>query len=78
MTTQITVRLADDAVQAVDETVREGLFASRATYLTWLVQRDAMRRRSLADLQRMAAEGEPYPELHGLATSAAATPLDLD
>jgi len=49
-----------------------------ASYLTLLVQRDAMRRRSLADLQRMKADGEPYPELDGLASSAAGTPLDLD
>ncbi len=37
-----------------------------------------MRRRSLADLQRGNADGELYPELDALASSAASTLRDLD
>lgn len=81
MTIQMTIRLADEAADFVDQTVAEGRFSSRAEYLGWLVRRDAMHRRAVADLEKLravTADGDPYPELAGLADYAAGVPLDLD
>lgn len=81
MTTQMTIRLADEAAEFVDRTVAEGRFTSRADYLSWLVRRDAMRRRAIADVEKLRAitgDGDPYPELSGLAEYAADLPLDID
>lgn len=73
---QMTVRLTDDAAADVDRLVGEGSFVSRAAYLNWLVQRDSMRRRSLADLDRLrelagGPDADPYPEFAGLREFAA-------
>lgn len=81
MTIQMTIRLADEAADFVDQTVAEGRFSSRAQYLGWLVRRDAMHRRATADIQKLRAvtgDGDPYPELAGLAEYAAGLPLDID
>lgn len=79
MSIEITVRLADESVRYADQLVSEGSFTSRASYRDWLVRRDMMLRRSLDDLDRLAQEeGGPYPELTGLAATAATTALDLD
>ena len=79
MTHQLTVRLADASVQHVDQLVADGAFPSRAQYLDYLVRRDVMLRRSLADLAKLAdfAVGdEPYPEFAGLGPWAS-LPIDL-
>ena len=80
MTTQLTVRMADDAVAHVDRTVAEGTFTSRAAYLSWLVRKDAMRRRAIEDIAKLQALGgeDPYPELAGLADWVNEHPLPLD
>ncbi len=81
MTIQMTIRLADEAADFVDQTVAEGRFSSRAEYLGWLVRRDAMHRRAVADLEKLRAatgDGDPYPEFAGLAEHAAGLPSDLD
>lgn len=81
MTIQMTIRLADEAADFVDRTVAEGRFSSRAAYLGWLVRRDAMHRRAVVDIEKLRAatgDGDPYPELAGLAAFAAGLPLDLD
>ncbi len=79
MSHQLTVRLADASVQHVDQLVADGAFPSRAQYLDYLVRRDVMLRRSLADLEKLAEfaeDGEPYPEFVGLGSWASA-PIDL-
>lgn len=78
----MTVRLTDDVAADVDRLVVEGGFVSRAADLNWLVQRDSMRRRSLADLERLrelagGTDAEPYPEfagLHGFAARESVPP----
>jgi Arc/MetJ-type ribon-helix-helix transcriptional regulator len=80
MSTQMTVRMADESMEHVDRLVAEGAFASRAQYLNWLVRKDAMLRRSLADLARVvdaAGDGnDPYGELAGVADVAAGVSFD--
>ena len=81
MTMQMTIRLADEAGEFVDQTVAEGRFSSRAEYLGWLVRKDAMHRRAVADIEKLRAvtgDGDPYPELAGLADYTADLALDLD
>lgn len=80
MSHQLTVRLAETSVAHVDQLVAQGAFPSRAQCLDYLVRRDAMLRRSLADLDRLAEfaeDGEPYPEFAGLGPWASA-PMDLE
>ncbi len=81
MSTQVTVRLADESVEHVDHLVAMGAFSSRAQYIDQLVRRDAMLRRSLADLARLhefaGEDGDPYPEFAGL-DAMATMPSDME
>ena len=81
MTTQMTIRLADEAADFVDRTVAAGRFSSRADYLGWLVRKDAMHRQAVADIEKLRAvtgDADPYPELAGIADYAGSLSLELD
>lgn len=76
----MTVRIPDDSARQIDKVVSEGLFPSRAAYLDWLVRKEAMRQRALADLvtlREAAGDGDPYPELDWVAESSTES-LGLD
>jgi Arc/MetJ-type ribon-helix-helix transcriptional regulator len=63
MSVQMTMRISDEAAAHIDEVVATGAFSSRAAYVTAVVERDAQRQRSVADLQTLSAEpGGPYVE----------------
>lgn len=53
----MTVRLSDLATEHIDSLIQEGLFDSRASYLTWLVEREAQRAQAWLDLQHMREQG---------------------
>lgn len=79
VSTQIAVRLPDDLLGFVDEEVRSGRARDRASLVRSSLER--MRRESAAAREIAiitAHQGEPYPDLAGLAEHAARTPLDLD
>lgn len=64
----MTVRLSDEATTYIDKLVRESTFDSRASYLTWLVGREAQRAEAWAEILRMRREDIPMndPELDAI------------
>lgn len=72
MTTQMTVRLSDEAAAFIDEQVAGGAAASRAAALDRLVRREIRRGRAQQDALVYAREGED-PELVGWAAGALST-----
>jgi Arc/MetJ-type ribon-helix-helix transcriptional regulator len=78
MTTQIAVRLSDEAVEFVDDLVRSGAAASRADVIERLLARE--RRRLVAERDALKLAGLPRDaDLDRLAAFAARVPIaDLD
>lgn len=61
MSTQVSLRLADDLVTAVDELVRSGAVSSRAEVMESALERELRRRRAEHDAEvyaRESAEGD--------------------
>jgi metal-responsive CopG/Arc/MetJ family transcriptional regulator len=78
MSTQIAVRLQDDAVHYLDSQVAEGKAASRADLIDRLIDRERRRQRDLNDLEIMRKAGfAGYPDLAGVAEATSRRPLDL-
>lgn len=75
MSKQIAVRLADDLVEFVDESVKSGTEPSRAAVVTRALERERRRVLAARDAEILAATG-PDPELAGLAERAANLPVD--
>lgn len=57
MSTQITVRLPNDAVTFLDEAVSTGVAPSRASLVTEALEREMRRRAALRDLTILHREG---------------------
>ncbi len=75
MSKQIAVRLPDDIVEFIDKLVNDGAANSRAAVVTWAL--DHARRREIAARDAMIlATVADDPELDGLPTYAAQTPMD--
>ena len=69
----MTVRLSDAATEHVDALVAEGVFASRASYLTWLVEREAQRKAAWQEVVQLRREGRLHdPEADLIVKAAAA------
>lgn len=77
MTTQITIRLPDDLVRAMDAQVESGQARSRAAVVTDALLRDRRRRQAERDAEIYRELGED-PDLVAWSDAAASTPLDLD
>jgi predicted transcriptional regulator len=77
MSTQIAVRLPDDLVRYLDETVAAGRATSRASVIERALAREIRREIAARDAAILAAAG-PAGDLDGLADYAAGLPLDLD
>jgi Arc/MetJ-type ribon-helix-helix transcriptional regulator len=79
VSTQIAVRLPDDLLTFIDEEIRAGRAKDRASIVRAGLER---MRRQAAQAEEIALitsiQGEPYPDLSGLAEHAARTPLHLD
>lgn len=73
----MTVRLSDEAAAHVDRLVDEGTFDSRASYLTWLVEREAQRAEAWQEILRMRRDGIPMrdPELDAIAKATSGQSL---
>lgn len=77
MSKQIAVRLPDDLVEFVDELVKDGEAKSRATVVTWALQRE--RRRAIAARDAaILARSDPDADMDSLAHHVAHAPLDLE
>ncbi len=74
MSTQMTVRLSDQATEYVDRKIAEGPFASRAEFLSWLAEREAAQERDRAELMRLRADGQLGSELLSFHERNAARP----
>jgi Arc/MetJ-type ribon-helix-helix transcriptional regulator len=70
MTKQIAVRLPDELVAFIDETVASGAERSRATFLTRALERERRRIMAAQDAATLARTG-PDPDLTNLAEYAA-------
>jgi Arc/MetJ-type ribon-helix-helix transcriptional regulator len=77
MTKQIAVRLPEDLVAFVDETVRSGDAASRAVVVTRALERERRRAVAARDAEILQHAGGD-PDMDALAEYAARLPLDLD
>ncbi|MGH9297559.1 MAG: ribbon-helix-helix domain-containing protein [Acidimicrobiales bacterium] len=77
MTKQLTVRLPDDLVQFIDETVASGLAPSRAAVVTDAVERARRREIVERDAAILASiETQDDDDVTDLAEFAARAPLD--
>jgi Arc/MetJ-type ribon-helix-helix transcriptional regulator len=78
-TKQITIRVDEALVDFVDELVSSGARSSRADAVSHALARERRHRTALQDLEIIRAyEGNPYPDLDGLAEWAAQQPLNID
>jgi Arc/MetJ-type ribon-helix-helix transcriptional regulator len=77
MTKQIAVRLPEDLVAFVDETVRSGDAASRAVVVTRALERERRRAVAARDAEILQREGDDA-DLNALAEYVARLPLDLE
>jgi len=77
MTTQITVRLADESVAFVDQLVADGRAKSRADAVDRALRRERRWLSALRDAE-IYARAEPDPELEAWAAHASARPSQLD
>lgn len=75
MSKQIAVRLPDDLVDFVDETVSSGAGRSRAAVVTRALERERRRAIAARDAEILARMG-PDPDLVGLAEYAVGVTLD--
>ncbi len=75
MSKQITVRLADDLVEFLDEVVGSGKQRSRAAVVSRALARERRRMVATRDVEILAATG-PDPDLAALAEHAADLPVD--
>lgn len=68
MSKQMTVRVSDSATQHIDALVDEGTFTSRASYVAWLVEREAQRLDARREILQMRQDGMPLenPDLVGM------------
>ncbi|MGO4957121.1 YlcI/YnfO family protein [Luteococcus sp. Sow4_B9] len=57
MTTQIAVRLPDELVAFLDQSVAEGLVTSRAALVSRAVEREMRRQSAIADAAILATQG---------------------
>ena len=81
MTTQIAVRLPDDAVAFLDARVRDGRARSRADVISRLIAREQRRQRAAEDVHRIVddlATNGPDEDMDALAAWGADQPIDLD
>lgn len=77
MSTQITVRLSDDLVRAVDALVADGRARSRASVVERALAREL--RRALAEQDATILRGSPTPDdLASLVEWARTRPIGLD
>jgi Arc/MetJ-type ribon-helix-helix transcriptional regulator len=76
MSKQIAVRLPDDLLDFVDETVNSGAGRSRAAVVTRALERERRRAVAARDARILAGTG-PDPELAGLAEHAVGLPSEL-
>lgn len=77
MSKQIAVRLPEDLVAFVDETVRSGDAASRAAVVTRALQRERRRAVAARDAAILQRDGDD-PDMDALASHVARLPLDLE
>lgn len=76
MTTQIAVRLPDEMVRFLDDSVAAGVGSSRAAVVTGALEREIRRQAALKDV-RILAEAGPADDLDGLvAWSAQELPVE--
>lgn len=76
MSKQIAVRLSDDLVEFVDDTIASGNARSRASVVTRALERERRRAIAAKDAEILARTGSD-PELAGLAEHAAGLPSAL-
>jgi Arc/MetJ-type ribon-helix-helix transcriptional regulator len=76
MSRQIAMRLSDDLVEFVDQSVASGRARSRAALVTRVLERERRRVVAERDAQILASTG-PDVELSGLAEYALRMPSDL-
>ncbi|MCL4445626.1 MAG: ribbon-helix-helix domain-containing protein [Actinobacteria bacterium] len=75
MTKQLTVRLAEDLVEFIDERVQQGKAPSRAAVVAAAIDRE--RRREIAERDaEILARSTSHDDLDDLAAFAAHNPLD--
>lgn len=77
MTRQIAVRLPDDLVAFIDQTVEAGLASSRAVVVARAIEREQRRQAAARDARILAQGNDPEPEWDNLAEYGARIPLDL-
>ena len=78
MSKQITVRLPDELVDFMDQLVATDKATSRASVVARAMERERRRELAARDLAILTEHGD-YPDLEGLAPTAAGTVLtDLD
>lgn len=79
MTTQITIRLDDDAVAFIDQQVSEGREKSRASVVARAIRRAQREARAARDVEILASiKGTDPDDLDALAAWVKAHPIDLD
>lgn len=76
MSTQIAIRLPDEAVQFVDAQVANGAAKSRADFIWHAIQREQRRLTAAEDAAIYVAMGAAHEPLAGLAGYARNVPLD--
>ena len=75
MSKQVTVRLADDLVEFIDNRIRDGKASSRAAVIARAVEHDRRRATAHRDAAILAG-ADPADDFDDLAGYAARTPLD--
>jgi len=79
MSTQITIRLDDDAVAFIDRLVSEGHEKSRASVVSRALRREQRLEQAARDAEILASIAGTDPDgLDSLAAWSAAQPIDLD
>ena len=78
-TKQITIRVDEDLVDFVDSLVNTGSRTSRADAINHALARERRHQTTLHDVEIIKShDGEPYPDLDGLAEWASVQPLNID
>lgn len=78
MTTQITIRLDDEAVAFIDRLVSEGREKSRASVVSRALRRARQEEQAARDVEiLLSIAGTDPDDLDALAAWSAATPVDL-
>jgi Arc/MetJ-type ribon-helix-helix transcriptional regulator len=77
MSKQIAIRLPEDLVEFVDQLVKEGGAASRASVVARALERERRRRVAARDVEILTSVGDD-PDMDSLAGHVANMPLDVD